>query len=593
MSSLLVAEELRPNPDQIVAHPFFKIAFVPRQMGRLQLTKAPIWPNVSLPSPEVLQRGYSDSWWHVCKESGVGEYAPGRCFQLSSGKRIRSVVREIEREVAAGRQPVLPIPEDTVYTTFPYSSSWASQTAAALDGIAEEQETATDSRRLKEISNNEVQMNTAATFRASLVESDAKKQKDAEMMPPPPRVRRQDTVRRTRTVSQESVRAKAAEAEPSKHTSQSHTSQSPVENDANIASMEPSTKRADGASLTKRSVDASLARRPRTIRKDIAGTEARSSQPVSNLVEKVPSRTTLAMRPVKAQPKQVMAEVIEIYDDDDAKPERCVVLPRPPVMQAKLPVPRRTKTISDSVIAGTDPDTVLARLCAFRDSLAATIERRHVAPSRRAATQVQKPLPFVSRWVDYSRKHGVGYVLEDGTVGFIANASPSRGMPVTHVAVRNGERWLRRVGKKFENLENVPFQILEDCGEAGIRKAAVEASNDRGMERVRMLKVLWVKFGRYMTSIASSSDETDDCGEVEGDGKEFMFVRFYQRLGNVGIWGFSDGCIQVCGCNHETTERVWAHKTTGAFPGPHKVCLFGRRITGFGDACSGRRSGSD
>jgi myosin I len=25
-----------------------------------------------------------------------------------------------------------------------------------------------------------------------------------------------------------------------------------------------------------------------------------------------------------------------------------------------------------------------------------------------------------------------------------------------------------------------------------------------------------------------------------------VFVRFYERLGTVGIWGFSDGCFQVC-----------------------------------------------
>ena len=28
--------------------------------------------------------------------------------------------------------------------------------------------------------------------------------------------------------------------------------------------------------------------------------------------------------------------------------------------------------------------------------------------------------------------------------------------------------------------------------------------------------------------------------------KQSNFVKFYQRLGNVGIWGFDDGSFQVC-----------------------------------------------
>jgi hypothetical protein len=73
-------------------------------------------------------------------------------------------------------------------------------------------------------------------------------------------------------------------------------------------------------------------------------------------------------------------------------------------------------------------------------------------------------------------------------------------------------------------------------------------------ERRRVLAVLWVKFGRYMCQsledTTSARDPADrDAAEetipTAETGKEEEFVRFYQRLGGVGLWVFADGCVQV------------------------------------------------
>ncbi|KAH0236429.1 Pkinase-domain-containing protein, partial [Aureobasidium melanogenum] len=43
-----------------------------------------------------------------------------------------------------------------------------------------------------------------------------------------------------------------------------------------------------------------------------------------------------------------------------------------------------------------------------------------------------------------------------------------------------------------------------------------------------------------------NATETADCADDEMDvDSDLLFVRFYQRSGNVGIWGFSDGCVQL------------------------------------------------
>lgn len=505
-------------------------------MTRGQLTKAPTWPNASLPTPDVLQRGYSESWFYACKDSGVGEYAPGKFFQPNSGKRIRSVVRDIEREVVAGRQPVLPIPHDTVYEALTHISTWPSQSTMGLQGTAEEKDSTVEVRRLKEISSNEVQPCDIPLPKESSTGIENRKRKDAELMPPPAAARRPATFRSVR-----GPRSKGLEEESYRSPLEQPSSQRASEAAPTLTLSTAHPECADAALPSKRSVDASLARRPRTMRKNLSTREPLPMDAATSSSENV--KPTLPTRSVRSRARVAPPEVVEVYDEAP-EPMHRPTMTAPPPIQAEVATPKAVFG-SPSTFPGTHPADVLDRLCIFRDNLAAAVEKKRLAP-RRGQAELKEPLPFVNRWVDYSRKYGVGYVLEDGTVGYIANADPSRGTPVTHVAVRNGENWLRRAGKRFENLEQVPFQILEDCGQAGVRRLSTSPTQDQDRERLRMLKVLWVKFGRYMApNVHDSESDVPEISEQEESTGDLLFVRFYQRLGNVGIWGFSDGCIQV------------------------------------------------
>lgn len=529
VSSLLVPEELRPCPDQIVSHPFFKIAFVPQKMSRMQTSKVPSWP-INMPSAETIQRGYSESWWNVCKETGVGEYAPGKCFQLNGGQRIRSVVKEIEKEIAAGRQPVIPIPADSIYTPYPQGISWDSPNVSAIEEPSE----TVNGRQLKELSNNEVQ--AIATSRRMLsADSEAKRKRDAEMMPPPRR-RNDLTVRKTRA---DAEKTRAVEAlEPTA----TITRKSSVERTRaqEMQSVEPEIKAPEPEEPKPRAADPTLARRPRSISKQIAAEAAAETASTASTMRRTPS-----LRTTRTRAKQPAAEVIEIFDEEQIQqpvPVHNLVLPPVPIMTAKLPVPGAKSTQSVGIVPGSSPQAVLERLHTFRTNLVSALANT-TGQMRKRMPQAPPQLPFVSRWVDYSRKHGVGYVLEDGTMGFIATSSAATNSPVMHVAARNGERWLRRVGKKFENLDKVPLHILEDQ-EGGIGKVRSLTLTDQQRERIKTLRILWVKFGRYMSSSLNSSDENEGQDRSVTQG-ELQFVRFYQRMGNVGIWQFADGCIQV------------------------------------------------
>lgn len=205
-------------------------------------------------------------------------------------------------------------------------------------------------------------------------------------------------------------------------------------------------------------------------------------------------------------------------------------------MNRSLPQPRRTTTEN----LGSDPTTVLQRLIILRDNLEAALStsRQTTASGRREPDADTSKLPFVTRWVDYSRKHGVGYVLNDGTVGCIINASTKNSTPVTHVLVRNGQRWLSKTGKTGEGVENVPVEIFEDRGKAGVQPTMRNGISTIDPDRRRTLGILWVKFGRYMCQSLDGEEQTDHNSS--------QLVRFYQRLGNVGVWAFVDGSLQVC-----------------------------------------------
>jgi hypothetical protein len=116
-----------------------------------------------------------------------------------------------------------------------------------------------------------------------------------------------------------------------------------------------------------------------------------------------------------------------------------------------------------------------------------------------------------------------------------------------------------RVGVQVEFYENRDDNLL---GCRGIRRALIDPSlfdaksskvmklrvnSGSEIERSDVEKIKRVKlvdqFGKYMIgSLGRHGDEgiTDDT-PAQSSGQ---FVKFYQRLGNVGIWGFGDGAFQ-------------------------------------------------
>jgi hypothetical protein len=228
----------------------------------------------------------------------------------------------------------------------------------------------------------------------------------------------------------------------------------------------------------------------------------------------------------------------------------------------------------------TKPDHILEGLRRLQ------VELERALNSRSTAVETKKtpPVPtIVVKWVDYTNKFGLGYILSNGSVGCIFKATaadsedPSKGLiPPCCVVVRDAERHLqnRSNGAYVDRHQIVPIsgpniEFYENRGEKGVFRGKVNPQNykvqvtpegdilrlARGRDdwdnRKREKIMLWKKFANYMTAYGRDQDyQFDDALARTQDQVEFAaagnVVTFYQRWGDVGCWFFADGHFQVC-----------------------------------------------
>ena len=543
VSSLLVHEDDRPVPDKIVSHTFFRLAFIPEHLDNSCVLKKPVW-NVRPPSPEALQRGYSESWMKVCKISGVGEYAPGRVFPLQQAKRIVSVVKDVEKEIKAGRAPVVPIPADMVYRPYPDQPNWLQPNVGNLDEIVEEREPSPE-QKLSEISGNgktdrsrkiEAKLpsrlkENAVPARAPPVDRTAekptaadpkrtlsKRRKPDEPRPVPavsrPQSRKPDESKPAPAVSRPQSRKPINETTPDAPplTTVRQRSQEKMADPAPALTRQPSRRgkpvRVDSAMISKTQEEKD-SRVPE--KKECAATEP----PVATV--RVVSRTKVPQAIATSRPAQSKVR---------SSPE-CVVISSDPKVPSQ-------QSNDDKIFPSSHPETVLVRAMQLRDNIASALKGK-LTTSKRPSRAPK--LPFVTKWVDYSRKLGIGYVLNEGSIGCILSATSK--YPVTHVVVRNGLAYLHDSKKEVPTIvPGMPIEFYE-CDTNGLKRAAVDTERSQGN------LVLWTKFGRYMCQQLGTQDKPASTRAPKTSGEPDVFVRFYERLGSVGIWGFSDGCFQV------------------------------------------------
>ncbi|KLU91162.1 PLK protein kinase [Magnaporthiopsis poae ATCC 64411] len=244
------------------------------------------------------------------------------------------------------------------------------------------------------------------------------------------------------------------------------------------------------------------------------------------------------------------------------------------------------------------PDVVLERLRKLQAELERALNSRTTAF---VSTKEKPPATpqIVVKWVDYTNKFGLGYVLSDGGIGCILRQMPvdngdrTEIIPPTCFLVHDGEyHYIHRRDPSYpDGLQAVPMTrsipFYEHNGEQGFstlnvspESFRVEPTGDgeapkmtygkniwehRRRERI----VLWKKFANYMLTYSRDFDpelpvpsrSAAAVGNASDDVKDV--VMFYQRFGDVGCWLFGDGHIQFNFPDHTKivvdATGTWCH----------------------------------
>jgi serine/threonine protein kinase len=228
------------------------------------------------------------------------------------------------------------------------------------------------------------------------------------------------------------------------------------------------------------------------------------------------------------------------------------------------------------LVPGTKPDAV------FESTRRCLAELDRALNSRTIAIETPSPPnpPVVVKWVDYTNKYGLGYILDNGTVGTIfkgkADSQSSRSfIPPTCLVVREGEQHLLSRGNEnyVDRFQVVPvsgphIEFYENRGVEGLLQTKVDPRNfvvpeptdgklgslsagrDQWDFRKKEMLTLWKKFSNYMTTYSREyeSINSEDLAQMprqHGLSSAADVVTFWQRWGDVSCWVFGDGHLQV------------------------------------------------
>ncbi|KAL7273297.1 Cell cycle serine/threonine-protein kinase cdc5/MSD2 [Rhizina undulata] len=226
-------------------------------------------------------------------------------------------------------------------------------------------------------------------------------------------------------------------------------------------------------------------------------------------------------------------------------------IPFTPNLSSKIGVPIDI-TATSAVLASLRP--FVTNLCAFSASRLTSLP-----PQPSTTEAVVKAFKrgdknrhiFITKWVDYTNKYGVAYILSDGTCGALFNDNTS--FVVDSVG-----------GERVEFITN--SYVEGSRTETVLRR--LEISMDLVNEKKKTSKSLthkvqmWRRFGNYMkTNLGSQKDWSFEKGDevrevsIEGAGgrdalKGMVFVTHYARMRRCAVFRFLDGGFQFNFVDH-------------------------------------------
>ncbi|KAL9129813.1 MAG: hypothetical protein Q9217_001850 [Psora testacea] len=596
---LKVDAEERPDPDQVVCHSFFSMHegdAIPATMEDYFRFETPHYLDVKArPRGDVMLKGTQRlSLRTLAKQCGVG-HLPGNVEpQAPVGADMDiSLYKECAAEEAAGSSPIVPLPQDTVYASKYSSITWPATPASERNEVVEKTPTAAvqDASTLRANLERELQRDVierarrpvqshAATLRAAHVSA---KTRDGGVVPrllgvdgniSEPKGTMPVYVRGRRGLLNElpvrPTSTAAAAGDPPGGTIERRpraTRSKKVIMEDDDPPVLPATGKAQRHSTQDEYIDATSPDPDNKGRDTAARTRARIA---SNVQKEMNQELCTGGSNRKISSNSETGRSINAY----GSPKDARALIGPDDVVEYLP--------------NTKPDDVLSSLGKLHKQIEtslADIKRQHrseiTVRDVERRSKAFKHRPVVVKWVDYTNKFGIGYILANGTVGCVfkgdENTSP------TCIVVADAELHLkkRKTSNYADKHQIVPYhgppiEFIENCGDEGLKRVLVQASqyqikvspsgnpdrlspgaDDFDFEKRKKL-CLWDKFGKYMTQSLGKSTKDDvsipsseqspatisRSRRINDNSVASSFIKFYQRLGNVGIWGFGDNTFQ-------------------------------------------------
>ncbi|KAL3478941.1 hypothetical protein BJX99DRAFT_93640 [Aspergillus californicus] len=637
-------EQERPEPDDIVEHAFFNMyhGCIPKRMDPGCSAQKPIWLRAGEPRGDSMTFGngvdYDDKFssyikdiddpilrYRTCKAAfysscGVGRKPDGTARKSTGRNASKSAFAECSSEEEKGLQPILPLPEGIVYKyphvvmgdwsvpeSLPvrsYDSSLDSSVLSDKSSVFPLRQTTVSQTRTQAALVAAQQRRTdsqshAATLRQQALTGRGTVRKVPSLCDPPvPAIKTMPDVRETGLNPAPSAPTGGLGDRPirtRRGAAASYSGTGSIRMDGNVAPRVPRTSNTPGmltvgkTRAQSRRLEAATEElvQPIPVLKDRSASTA-----LEDLTPKTrqPSLRSIHTDPVESFARQLDPEPIR-KDGPPTRP-RSETHPQPTVRTGSKPsVPAGNKPRSSlglhammhpddscEIIPGSSIDDVTTDL---RNMLSNLVP--HSAARRRTASR-RPPHAYVIKWVDYTNRYGIGYVLDDGSVGCVFKAE--NGQPASGVVVRDGEKHIRRKARSQDKSEGdshpysetdqlVPrygqsIEFYENCSDdipecrGGIRRALIAPSlfevkggsggvkvrTDSGIDRARAdaEKIKRVKlvdqFGKYMIGSLGRHGDEALLDDPASGGMPGQFLKFYQRLGNVGVWGFGDGAFQ-------------------------------------------------
>jgi serine/threonine protein kinase len=610
----------RPDMDEIVHHGFFsKPSFtIASQLDPACLKDKPTWLKPLDPRGDCVDQGIGISYQAMCQQCGVGIMTSGASRPAVGEKANISTIVEIEAENRRDCAPTMPLSDGVIYKHF---------AEAAADWTVHRQHPIQPSRRVQKLASA-----TAGAIAANLIEiaaSAAPSTASNSMLPParplsmnrpvqsfaaqqrqqalpthalprqadapnaiiteasnetPPLARdylRERPVRSAsvRNLRSNSTRDAATELKPT--LPKSNTISGGISSHQNNRTTEQPILRSrlTGRSKPKQEAIGALTslqaqlEGPMPTKTAMRGSEITITGKKLSDFSEVPSMVLRETSGNDRRPTQPAAE-------DTTKPLRRA-LKATSVRESE----KSTKSITSSavpllqpkpsLISSSDPYTVVPRSSPL-DTLT-LLETLYEALSPLSIATVHPTFkkskydhrPRVERWVDYTTKHGIAYLLSEETVGMVLMSNADKTRASCSMVIRNGRDFIlaRAKGAEAQVVPQgrgaAPVEFFEQAGEEGTRMLSLPARHfkidiSKNQDEAAALKQLSSncdryqaerlslvsiadKFGKYM---AKKTGADDDCAEKDQCIRG-THINFYQRLGNVGIWRFGDGATQV------------------------------------------------